>query len=67
MEEPTRFVCSCAYRLVCAVGRQGERLGLLDFFDDEPESESLGQRVRECPGCGEQLGLLALFAAKPSD
>jgi hypothetical protein len=66
MDEATRWACSCAHRLVCVVRRRGERLGSLDFFDDERDSETHGQRVRECPGCGERLGLLALFAAKPS-
>jgi hypothetical protein len=66
MDEATNFFCSCAHRLVCAVRRQGERLGFLDFFDDVPDSETRSQRVRECPGCGERLGLLALFGANPS-
>lgn len=41
-------------------------MGFVDFFDDEPDSESRGQRVRECPGCGERLGLAAFFAADPT-
>jgi len=48
------------------VVREGERLGVLHFFDDEPKSATYGQRVEDCPGCGERLGLLALFATGPS-
>jgi len=47
------------------VEREGERLGFLHFFDDEPKSATYGQRIEDCPCCGERLGLLALFAASP--
>jgi hypothetical protein len=67
MKEATSLFCSCAHRLVCGVRRQGEHIALLVFFGDEPDSETRRQRVRECPGCGERLGPLALLAAKPSD
>jgi hypothetical protein len=42
------------------VRQQGECLGFLVFFDDEPTSETLGERIGECPGCNERLGLLTL-------
>ena len=45
--------------------RAGGRLGFLHFFDDEPKSATYGQHIEECPGCGERLGLLALFAIGP--
>jgi hypothetical protein len=70
--EATRLVCSCAHRLVCALEHQGEQLSFLAFFDNEPDSETHGDRVRGClrdsvPGCGERLGLITLSAPKPSD
>jgi hypothetical protein len=66
MKEAARTVCACAHRLLCEVGREGECLGFLVFFDDEPKSATYGQLVQDCPGCGERLGLLALFAAGPN-
>ena len=65
MKEAARAVCPCAHRIICAVVREGERLGLLRVFDDEPKSATYGQRIEDCPSCGERLGLLALFAASP--
>jgi hypothetical protein len=65
MEEAFELACSCAYCLVCREIRQGERLGFLSFFDDEPDSQTRGERVLECPGCGKRLGL-ALFFLHPS-
>ena len=65
MKEAARAVCSCTHRLLCEVEREGERLGFLHFFDDEPKSATYGQRIEDCPCCGERLGLLALFAASP--
>jgi hypothetical protein len=67
MNKATVVLCSCGRRLVCEVARLGERLGLLDFFDNEPDSETHSQRVRECPGCGERLELHVLFRSKPGD
>jgi hypothetical protein len=64
MKEAARTVCACAHRLRCEGER--ERLGFLVFIDDEPKSATYGHRVQDCPGCGERLGLLALFAAGPS-
>ena len=39
-------------------------MGLLVFFDDEPTSETLGERIRECPGCSERLGLLTFYSLR---
>jgi hypothetical protein len=65
MKEAARAVCPCAHRIICAVVREGERLGLLRVFDDEPKSATYGERIEDCPSCGQRLGLLALFAASP--
>ena len=35
-------------------------MGTVTFVDDVPTSKSHIERVESCPGCGEQLGLLAL-------
>jgi hypothetical protein len=48
------------------VKREGERLGFLVFFDDEPTSATYGEHIKDCPGCGEQLGLLVLLAQNQS-
>jgi hypothetical protein len=66
MKEGARSVCSCAYPIFCEVEREGESLGFLVFFDDEPKSATYGQRIEDCPGCGERLGLLVLSAQKLS-
>jgi hypothetical protein len=65
MKEAARAVCPCAHRIICVVVREGERLGLLRVFDDEPKSATYGERIEDCPSCGQRLGLLALFAASP--
>lgn len=65
--EATAVVCSCGHRLACEVARLGERLGFVYFLDDEPDSDTRAERVRDCPGCGLRLGLLALVEAKPCD
>jgi hypothetical protein len=65
-EEATeaRLRCVCGHGILCEVRPGGEHIGYLAFFDDEPtSSETYGQRVESCPGCGEQLGL-PLFLRK---
>ena len=59
--ETTRLLCECGYNICCAVRQEGESLGFLVFFDDEPTSETLGEKIGECPGCNERLGLLTLY------
>jgi hypothetical protein len=44
--------------------RKGERLGLLTFFDDEPLSSTLGERVECCPGCGKRLAIHNVLTKK---
>ena len=53
--------CECGHAILCEVQPEGERIGFLAFFDDEPTSATRGQRVENCPSCGEQLGLPALY------
>lgn len=57
-----RLLCACGYRVRCEVMRYGEGLGELVFFDDTESSMTKGERVRDCPGCHDQLGLLGLRA-----
>ena len=53
--------CVCGHGLSYELRREGERLGTFSIFDDEPASESCGERICECPSCGEQLGLHRLM------
>ena len=53
--------CMCGHSISCEVQPEGERIGFLAFFDDEPTSETYGERVKSCPRCGEQLGLPLLY------
>ncbi len=58
--------CVCGYAILCEVQPEGERIGFLAFFDDEPTSETRGRRVKDCPSCGEQLGLPVLYRVNRS-
>jgi hypothetical protein len=58
--------CVCGHAILCEVQPEGERIGFLAFFDDEPTSETHGRRVKECPTCGEQLGFPVLYRIKQS-
>ena len=60
-EETVALRCVCGYRISCQARSKGEHIGFLTFFDNEPTSETYGQRVENCPGCGEQLGLPLFF------
>ena len=53
--------CVCGHPILCEVLPEGERIGFLAFFDDEPTSETRGRRVKTCPNCSEQLGLPSLY------
>jgi hypothetical protein len=55
-------LCVCGHGFSYELRREGERLGTVAIFDDEPASEACGERVRECPTRGEQLGLHRLMA-----
>lgn len=52
--------CVCGHDIMCEVWSEGEYIGFLVFFDDEPASETYGQRVKGCPGCSEYLELRML-------
>jgi hypothetical protein len=56
--------CVCGHRILCEVWPEGERIGSLVFFDDEPTNETYRQRITSCLGCGEQLGLPMFFLKK---
>ena len=56
--------CVCGHKILCEVQPGGDGMGFLAFFDGEPKSESYGQRVRSCPGCGKRLGLPVLLREK---
>lgn len=53
--------CVCGHDIMCDVWSEGEYIGFLVFFDDELASETYGQRVKDCPGCSEHLGLRMLL------
>ena len=59
--EAATLRCECGYRILCRVASAGERVGFLVFFDNEPTSETYGQQVKNCPRCGEELGLPILY------
>jgi hypothetical protein len=67
MESPSRgkVCCGCGHRVSYELRRHGERLGTVAFFDEEPASETYGERVGRCPGCAERLGVHALFGKGP--
>ncbi|MBA2712471.1 MAG: hypothetical protein H0U55_02820 [Rubrobacteraceae bacterium] len=55
-----RLLCVCGYRVRCEVMRYGESLGEFVFIDDKEASTTWGERVWNCPGCHDRLGLLGL-------
>jgi hypothetical protein len=55
-EEVATLRCTCGHAILCEM----QRLGTLTFFDAGPTSETHGERVESCPGCGEQLEFLTL-------
>jgi hypothetical protein len=59
--EAVTLRCMCGHSILCEVQPEGERIGFLAFFDDEPTSETYGHRVKSCPRCDEQLGLPLLY------
>ena len=59
--EAITLQCPCGYAILCEVRSLMERLGAAVFFDDEPTSETYGEQVKSCPGCGEQLAFLTLL------
>ena len=57
----TALRCVCGHTILCEVQPGGERIGFLVFLDGEPTSKTCGQRVKNCPRCGEKLGLPVLY------
>jgi hypothetical protein len=53
--------CVCGHSIYCEVGNETQYTGSLEFFDNEPTSETYGQQVECCPNCGEKLGLPLFF------
>jgi hypothetical protein len=64
VQEASLLRCACGHGIRCEVKRAGVYLGFLAFFDVEPTSQTRGERLESCPGCGERLGLLAFRARK---
>ncbi len=60
-----RLRCVCGYSILCEVRSEGKRIGFLAFFDDEPTSETHGQRIKDCPGCAQRIGLHTLMPKTP--
>jgi hypothetical protein len=60
-EVATALHCVCGYSILGAVRSAGGRLGSLEFLDNEPASETFGQRVEYCPSCGRRLTLPLFF------
>ena len=60
-EEVATLQCPCGYAILCEVRSLMECLGAAVFFDDESKSETYGERIESCPGCGKQLEFLSLL------
>lgn len=60
-EELVALRCVCTYAISVVLQTAGEDICYIVFFDDEPTSGTHGERVRECPSCGERLGLHRLL------
>ncbi len=59
------ILCSeCGHRLRAEVGGIGA-FGVLDFFDARAGSDTNGEQITRCPGCG--LWLYYAFGIEPSD
>lgn len=62
LEERAALVrCACGYGISVELSDEGARICNVMLFDNEPSSDSHGERVRECPGCGVGLGLHTLI------
>ncbi len=60
-KEVATLRCACGYAILCEVRSLMERLGAAVFFDDESTSETYGETIESCPGCGEHLEFLTLL------
>ena len=61
LEELVALRCVCSHAISVVLRDLGESMCSITFFDDEPTSETCRERVRECPSCGERLGLHRLL------
>ena len=64
LEELVALSCVCSHAISVVLRGAGEDICTITFFDDEPESESRGGQVRECPSCGERLGFHRLMGRR---
>jgi hypothetical protein len=56
--EAVTLHCRCGHGILCEVQPEGERIGFLAFFDDEPTSETYAQRIKSCPVVANSSGCL---------
>jgi hypothetical protein len=61
LEELVALRCLCSYAIAVVLLDAGEQLCTITFYDGEPTSKTYDERVRECPSCGERLGLHRLL------
>jgi hypothetical protein len=59
--QPVALHCLCGHSISCQVLREGERLGSLVFFDEEPTNSTYGERIEHCPKCGRKPALHRLL------
>jgi hypothetical protein len=57
IENLVALLCVCGHAMSVLLRGKDKHMCTLDFFDNDPSSASFGERVIECPGCGERLGL----------
>ena len=62
MEGTTALICACTRCIFCKMSHEGKRLGAVLFFNDGLASETCGERIEFCSGCGEKLGGRVLLA-----
>jgi hypothetical protein len=64
---PTPLDCLCGYPIACELVREGERLGLLAFFDEGEASPTYGEQVKHCPKCSQKLAIPSLLPRRPHE
>ena len=50
--ETVRLRCECGHDIRCVTRLSGSYLASLAFFDDRALSETHGEQIAFCPGCG---------------
>jgi len=61
LEGSVAMRCLCSYAISVALLDAGDQLCTITFYDGNPTSDTYEERVRECPSCGEQIGLHRLL------